>query len=206
MDHYVHAGILLGFIPIILALKSPSFPYVCTAVLTLAMIALACYARGRKWRAFGWAVVTKSPLIYVVGTIFGIGLAAVSVFWVRFEDEWGRALVLGLWMVGIPAIFFLDWYFFSPDAIGAQTPKSDGKGAEHGLKFWLAITTFLTMIYFGDYVKKTPSESLIDLDQRITRLESAYRDLPPLPKSKDDAVKPPELWLIYARLQRLEAQ
>jgi hypothetical protein len=105
------------------------------------------HLRQRKWN--------------VVMTAIALGFAAYCLFVVPSQskdDDATKAVFLGLWTIGIPAFFFLAWYFAT---------EHDEKGAEYGQKFWLAVASFLTLIYFGDHLKNPTREDLGKLQIKV---------------------------------------
>jgi hypothetical protein len=99
-------------------------------------------------------------------TLIALGFAGVSLFYVPSHwkgDDATKAVFLGIWTIGIPVFFFLQWYF---------TPQPDEKGADVGQKVWLAIASFLTLIYFGDHLKNPAQERVRALEVDVQRLKA----------------------------------
>jgi hypothetical protein len=129
-----------------------------------------------KERRLGWGLSTVAALY----AIFCLSWVPCCV-----EDDRWRALFLGIWVIGVPLYFVLEWHvqddpdFNDPDHVKVKRYEKNRDAAR---SVWLAVASFLTFLYFGEYVKRvavdqrTQIEAKTDaqlkkLEQRLQKLE-----------------------------------
>jgi hypothetical protein len=89
----------------------------------------------------------------LVATVF----AAVCLWLPRYNPtDYTKAVYLGVWTLGIPLFFLAEWYFLRIPITVPEDPRfvSYKESRELARNLWLAVASFLTLIYFGEYLKK----------------------------------------------------
>ena len=84
-----------------------------------------------------------------------------------------RAVLLGIWIIGIPLFFLLEWHFLKIEISEPPNKKFViyKESRELARNLWLAVASFLTLIYFGEYLKSAASEKLQALETQLKQTE-----------------------------------
>jgi len=77
-------------------------------------------------------------------------------------SDYSRAILLGVWTLGVPAYFLIEWAYLVPRGIDIDSKeiKEFKEGREVAKNFWLAVGTMMTLVFFGSQLlKNEPADS-----------------------------------------------
>ena len=107
-----------------------------------------------------------------------VGLA-LCLFVALFLPDWYRlkAILLGLWTIGIPVFYLFEWSLTKFRSTDTAQYKFYVEGRELSQKLWLAIASFLTLIFFGEYLKGVSKAELDPMEMQIKKLNDKTGEL-----------------------------
>jgi hypothetical protein len=107
-------------------------------------------------------------------------LVWVPAWWKQNDEpsDHAKAWFLGLWTLGVPVFFFIEWYL----TVGADSTDTESaefktyeKNREAGQRVWLAIAALLTLLYFGDHLKNPLQKDVNELRERLAKVEQTKK-------------------------------